>query len=349
MNSIVVAVVVTAGNLLFCSMLGYALAMLDFRAGSVLFAVVMGDADDPRRGDLRAAVRPRANAGLVDTLPGLFLPFLVSPFGVFLMRQYIIGPAAGPARRRTGRRGRRADGSSRGSSCRCAVLPSRRWASSPSSAAGTTSSGRSSWPRPRSTYTLPVALALYSKGQNSHELRPAPRRRHRRRHADPRWSSSPSSAGSSRASPPPASSSHHERSPTMSEQNRPPVPRRRSPAARSAAPPAVAAARGSSRPRAPRAPRHARPACLGCRRSGTVRDSRLMRWAARHLAQPRRDDRPADRAAGRQHPRVARCRRPLRLHLADQHRRLPVVDDRGARPRHHQRRGECTAPADARP
>ena len=30
-NSIVVAVVVTAGNRVFCSMLGYALAMLDFR------------------------------------------------------------------------------------------------------------------------------------------------------------------------------------------------------------------------------------------------------------------------------------------------------------------------------
>ncbi len=31
------------------------------------------------------------NAGLANSLPGLILPFLVSPFGVFLMRQYISG------------------------------------------------------------------------------------------------------------------------------------------------------------------------------------------------------------------------------------------------------------------
>jgi multiple sugar transport system permease protein len=30
-----------------------------------------------------------ANMGLLNTLPGLFLPFLVAPFGVFLMRQFI--------------------------------------------------------------------------------------------------------------------------------------------------------------------------------------------------------------------------------------------------------------------
>ena len=32
-----------------------------------------------------------ANAGLIDTLPGLMLPFLAAPFGVFLMRQFILG------------------------------------------------------------------------------------------------------------------------------------------------------------------------------------------------------------------------------------------------------------------
>ena len=31
------------------------------------------------------------NIGLTNTLPGMFLPFLAGPFGVFLMRQYILG------------------------------------------------------------------------------------------------------------------------------------------------------------------------------------------------------------------------------------------------------------------
>src|SRR5829696_6317534 len=40
-NSTVVALVVTAGNLLFCSMLGYALAMLNFRGKNVVFVAVL--------------------------------------------------------------------------------------------------------------------------------------------------------------------------------------------------------------------------------------------------------------------------------------------------------------------
>ena len=39
------------------------------------------------------------------------------------------------------------------------------------------------------SYTLPVALALYSTGQNSHALRPAPRRRDRRASSPSCWSS----------------------------------------------------------------------------------------------------------------------------------------------------------------
>ena len=40
-NSVIVAVVVTAGNLLFCSMLGYALAMLDFPGKKALLLLVL--------------------------------------------------------------------------------------------------------------------------------------------------------------------------------------------------------------------------------------------------------------------------------------------------------------------
>src|SRR3954453_11369008 len=41
LNSTIVAVTVTAGNLLFCSMVGYALAMLEFRGRRLLFGAVM--------------------------------------------------------------------------------------------------------------------------------------------------------------------------------------------------------------------------------------------------------------------------------------------------------------------
>src|SRR5690606_20688896 len=90
-NSTVVAVVVTAGHLLFCSMLGYALAMLDFPGKKALFGVVMGTLLIPGVVTFVPLFVLVANAGLVDTLPGLMLPFLAAPFGVFLMRQFILG------------------------------------------------------------------------------------------------------------------------------------------------------------------------------------------------------------------------------------------------------------------
>ncbi len=69
-----------------------------------------------------------ANAGLVDTLPGLFLPFLVAPFGVFLMRQFIMGLPRDllDAGRVDGAGELRIFGAS---SCRSAGPPWRRWAS----------------------------------------------------------------------------------------------------------------------------------------------------------------------------------------------------------------------------
>lgn len=88
-NSAIVTVVVTAGNLIFCSMLGYALAMLDFRGKKILFGVVMGTLMIPGVVTFIPLFVLVANMGLLNTLPGLFLPFLVAPFGVFLMRQFI--------------------------------------------------------------------------------------------------------------------------------------------------------------------------------------------------------------------------------------------------------------------
>src|SRR6478672_8050046 len=42
MNSLIVAVAVTLGNLVFCSMLGYALAKLEFAGRNALFVIVLG-------------------------------------------------------------------------------------------------------------------------------------------------------------------------------------------------------------------------------------------------------------------------------------------------------------------
>jgi multiple sugar transport system permease protein len=165
-NSIVVAVVVTAGNLIFCSMLGYALAMLDFKGKRVIFVAVMTTLMIPGVVTFVPLFVLVANAGLVDTIPGLFLPFLVSPFGVFLMRQFILGLPkdlldAG-----------RVDGAGELRIFFRIILP----LCGPALATLGILTFLGSWnnflwplvvAQSEDRYTLPVALALYSTGQNS--------------------------------------------------------------------------------------------------------------------------------------------------------------------------------------
>ncbi|WP_406833152.1 carbohydrate ABC transporter permease [Pedococcus sp. KACC 23699] len=165
-NSIVVAVAVTAGNLLFCSMLGYALAMLDFKGKKALFTIVMATLMIPGVVTFVPLFVLVANAGLIDSLPGLILPFLVSPFGVFLMRQFISGLPrdlldAG-----------RVDGAGELRIFARIILP----LCGPALATLGILTFLGSWnnflwplvvAQSEKSYTLPVALALYSKGQNS--------------------------------------------------------------------------------------------------------------------------------------------------------------------------------------
>ncbi len=90
-NSTVVAAAVTAGNVIFCSMLGYALTKLSFPGKRILFAVVLGTLMVPGIVTFMPLFVLVANMGLTNTHAGLILPFLAGAFGVFLMRQFIGG------------------------------------------------------------------------------------------------------------------------------------------------------------------------------------------------------------------------------------------------------------------
>ena len=90
-NSSVVAFFVTAGNVIFCSMLGYALAKLKFPGKKILFAVVLATLMVPGVVTFMPLFVLVANIGLVNTHAGMILPFLAGAFGVFLMRQFIGG------------------------------------------------------------------------------------------------------------------------------------------------------------------------------------------------------------------------------------------------------------------
>ncbi len=90
-NSVVVATAITLGNIVFCSMLGYALAKLRFPGKRTIFALVLGTLMVPGVVTFVPLFVLVSNLGMANSFPGLIFPFLAGPFGVFLMRQFILG------------------------------------------------------------------------------------------------------------------------------------------------------------------------------------------------------------------------------------------------------------------
>ncbi|WP_419703595.1 carbohydrate ABC transporter permease [Promicromonospora sp. NFX87] len=87
-NSIVVAAVVVAGNLVAASAAGYALAKFDFAGKRLAFGAVMAALMVPYTATFVPQFVVTMNIGLVDTLAGIALPSLALPISIFIMRQY---------------------------------------------------------------------------------------------------------------------------------------------------------------------------------------------------------------------------------------------------------------------
>ncbi|MEZ4617639.1 MAG: carbohydrate ABC transporter permease [Caldilineaceae bacterium] len=87
-NSAIVAVTVTLGNVLFASMAGYALARIPFPGRTPLFLAIIGTMMIPGIVLLIPRFIVFKQLGLIDTYAGLILPMLVLPFGIFLMKQF---------------------------------------------------------------------------------------------------------------------------------------------------------------------------------------------------------------------------------------------------------------------
>jgi len=90
-NSVIVATVVLAGNIVFCTMAGYAFARYAIRGGRLLFLLVLSTIMLPKQVILVPLYILMQRMGLIDTYWALTLPFLVDPFNIFLIRQYLLG------------------------------------------------------------------------------------------------------------------------------------------------------------------------------------------------------------------------------------------------------------------
>jgi multiple sugar transport system permease protein len=87
-NSVLVAAIVVAGNLLFASMVGYALARRAFRGKRWVTLGVFATLMVPKQVTMLPLYLLCARLKLVDTYFALTLPFLVDAFNVFFLTQY---------------------------------------------------------------------------------------------------------------------------------------------------------------------------------------------------------------------------------------------------------------------
>ncbi|MCZ4067001.1 carbohydrate ABC transporter permease [Microbacterium sp. H37-C3] len=165
-NSLIVAVVTVLGNIVFCSMVGYALAKMEFPGKKVLFVLVMVTLMVPGVVTFVPLFVMVSSLGLVNTYPALILPFITAPIGVFLMRQFIMGIPDALLE------AARLDGAGEWRIFSRIVMP---LCGPPLATLGIltflASWNNFLWPlvaaQTEEMYTLPVALSLYSTGQNA--------------------------------------------------------------------------------------------------------------------------------------------------------------------------------------
>jgi cellobiose transport system permease protein len=90
LNSFLVAGTATVSVVVLCSLAGFAFAKLRFRGRGALLLLVVGTMMVPVQLGLIPLYMLMNELGLTSTLASVTLPFLVTGFGVFMMRQYAI-------------------------------------------------------------------------------------------------------------------------------------------------------------------------------------------------------------------------------------------------------------------
>jgi len=89
--SVAITVLRVLGQVVLCSLAGYAFARMRFRAKGVIFGVVLSILMVPSQVYLIPQFQIVQSLGLLNSIWGIVLPGLFSAFGVFLMRQTFMG------------------------------------------------------------------------------------------------------------------------------------------------------------------------------------------------------------------------------------------------------------------
>lgn len=180
LNSLIYACGSMVGNVLFCSLAGYAFAKMRFPGNKVLFGLVLALLMVPAQSQIVPVFivlqhipfaggnnwAGMGGSGLLDTYIGLIMPSVVTPLGIFLMRQFFLSIPGEYAE------AGRIDGASTGRIFANIMLPLAR----PAAATLAILSFQSAWNNfvwpliltsDTSKATLQLGLQLYQTGQDA--------------------------------------------------------------------------------------------------------------------------------------------------------------------------------------
>lgn len=87
-NSLLIAVVTMTGQLLLCSMAGYAFAKIDFKYKNLLFIIYLATLMVPKQVTMTPLFIIMTKLNWTNTYQALILPEMFSAFGTFFMRQF---------------------------------------------------------------------------------------------------------------------------------------------------------------------------------------------------------------------------------------------------------------------
>jgi multiple sugar transport system permease protein len=87
-NTLIVTVATVAGNVVLCSLAGYAFARIKFFGREVVFVLILATLMVPFQVVMIPTFLIVKHLGLIDTLGALIVPNLANAFGIFLLRQF---------------------------------------------------------------------------------------------------------------------------------------------------------------------------------------------------------------------------------------------------------------------
>ena len=89
-NSLIVAITCSVTTVFFSALCGYGLAKFHFKGRNIVFMAIMSTMMIPFEAIMIPLYLVSKSLGIMNTLPGLIIPFAISAFGVFQMRQYLL-------------------------------------------------------------------------------------------------------------------------------------------------------------------------------------------------------------------------------------------------------------------